>query len=70
MIGNFHRIFSDDQEKSITKFINDNYIEPGNYFSDKNFEMVIFDFYDDFLNLNDQNLKAHLILFQILNQGI
>lgn len=32
--------------------------------------MVIFDFYDDFLNVKDQNLNAHLILFQILNQGI
>lgn len=45
--GQFHRIFTNDQEASIVDYINQNYIKPGNYFSDFMFQTFIFDAYDD-----------------------
>lgn len=45
--GTCHRIFNDDQEKNIADYIEDNYIEPHNYFSNSQFQTLAFEAYDN-----------------------
>lgn len=42
-----HRIFNDEQEKNIAEYIEDNYIEPHNYFSNSQFQTLAFEAYDN-----------------------
>ncbi|KAK8887271.1 hypothetical protein M9Y10_038309, partial [Tritrichomonas musculus] len=41
------RIFNDEQEKNIAEYIEDNYIEPHNYFSNSQFQALVFEAYDN-----------------------
>ena len=45
--GKHHRIFNDEQEKNIAEYIEDNYIEPHNYFSNSQFQTLAFEAYDN-----------------------
>lgn len=45
--GTFHRVFTDEQEKSMVEYIEDNYIEPHNYFSNSQFQTLAFEAYDN-----------------------
>ncbi len=51
--GKCHRIFTDDQEKSMVNYIEDNYINPGNYFSDGHFQSLAFEAYDNIYRNTD-----------------
>lgn len=52
--GDFHRIFTDEQEQTISEYIEFNYVEPGLYFSDIDFKSLCFDTLD---NLNENKPK-------------
>lgn len=45
--GNFHRIFTDEQEGNIIQYIKTNFIQKGNYFSDFYFESVIYNAFNE-----------------------
>ena len=53
--GKINRIFTDDQEQSITDYIDNNYIKAGNYFSGIHFQTLAYDAYDEiFVEKEDQ----------------
>lgn len=45
--GDFHRIFTDEQEESIVEYINFNFIQESKYFSDFNFETLIYNAFNE-----------------------
>lgn len=63
--GSFHRIFNDQQEDNIMEYIDANYISEGNYFSDSQFQTVVFDafnlIHEDDLEIPNFNCSAHFI---------
>ena len=63
--GSFHRIFNDQQEDNIMEYIDANYISEGNYFSDSQFQTVVFNafnlIHEDDLEIPNFNCHAHFI---------